>query len=166
MEYIAFSDYVDMYPDSKLTDVEFKRLSWEASRRIDIATTGIDGVRKLRIAFPTDDYDVAAVNRCTAKLINTAEQILTAEKNAALSREYAETQNGIHSKIISSVSAGNESVSYSSSTSATTVIDSVLADKSAQEKLYRDIIREYLNGIKDSNGVNLLYMGEYPKGVL
>lgn len=166
MEYIAFSDYVDMYPNSKLTDVEFGRLSWEASRRIDVATTGIDGVRKLNISFPDDDYDVTAVKRCTAKLINTAEQILTAEKNAALSREYAETQNGIHGKVISSMSAGNESVTYSTSSGESTITDKAAADKSVQEQLYKDIIYSHLRGVRDKNGVNLLYMGEYPKGVL
>jgi hypothetical protein len=43
-----------------------------------------------------------------------------------------------------------------------TLIDSVLADKAAQEKLYVDIVQEYLSGVADANNVNLLYAGVYP----
>ena len=39
-----------------------------------------------------------------------------------------------------------------------------LADKTAQERLYRDTVREYLSFVPDSNGVNLLYAGiPYPR---
>lgn len=44
------------------------------------------------------------------------------------------------------------------------MIDAVLSDKAAQDKLYRDTVREYLSLVPDSNGVNLLYAGiPYPR---
>ena len=69
------------------------------------------------------------------------------------------------SKQVASKSAGNESISYvtSGSSGTATLIDKCLADKEAQKQLYDDKIRNYLSGITDANGVNLLYMGIYPR---
>ena len=63
--------------------------------------------------------------------------------------------------MISSVSAGNESISYSVGNA--TMIDKALSDPTVKEKLFRDTIREGLSGVTDANGVNLLYMGVYPR---
>ena len=65
---------------------------------------------------------------------------------------------------VASKSAGNESISYvtSSNTGTATLIDKCLADKEAQKQLYSDTIRDYLSGVADDNGVSLLYMGMYP----
>ena len=43
-----------------------------------------------------------------------------------------------------------------------TAIDKALSDKAAEAQLYTDTIREYLSGVSDANGVNLLFMGRYP----
>jgi len=51
----------------------------------------------------------------------------------------------------------------SSNAGTATLIDKCLADKEAQKQLYDDKIRDYLSGITDANGVNLLYMGIYPR---
>ena len=42
------------------------------------------------------------------------------------------------------------------------MISKALVDFAVKEKLFRDTIREYLSGVSDANGVNLLYMGVYP----
>jgi hypothetical protein len=44
-----------------------------------------------------------------------------------------------------------------------TMIDKALSDPAVKEKLFRDTIREGLSGVADANGVNLLYMGVYPR---
>lgn len=156
MSYIDFEQYINLY--GPIPEADFYRLSWEASRKIDVATTGVDGVKKLHVAFPTDENDAEAVKRCAGALIDALYRIKQAGNIAS---GYVETANGLHGKVISSVSAGNESISYAVG-SATTMYDKALADKSEQDKLISDIVRDYLSGVTDANGVNLLFMGVYP----
>lgn len=164
MGYIDYSYYKSLYGDQAIKETDFNRLSWDASRKLDAATTGVDGVRKLSAAFPKDEYDAEAVKRCACKLIYLSYKMEDAERVMSQGRGYTETENGLRGKIISSVSAGNESISYATgnSSSAATLIDKALADKAVQDKLFQDTIREYLSGIADANSVNLLYMGRYP----
>lgn len=160
--YITIDEYSAIYDamDGKV----FDRLAFDACRMVDIHTTGIDNVKKLKIAFPTDEDDAQSVKRCICKLVYTMSQIEDTEKAANQGKGYTETENGIRGKVITSVSAGNESISYSAGGgSSVTLIDKALADKSVQDKLFSDTIREYLSGVTDANGVNLLYMGRYPR---
>ena len=76
-------------------------------------------------------------------------------------RGYIQTENGLQGKVVTSVSAGNESISYSATAPKTTV-DTAVTDPAAKDRLVFSTIREYLSGVNDSNGVNLLYMGVYP----
>ena len=162
MMYIDFEYYTNLYGD-EMSMQEFNRLDWEACKRIDLATTGFDGIKKLKVAFPIDDNDAECVKRCVAKLINTGYLIKQAEKKVNAVKSYIEREDGtIVSKIVNSESSGCESINYSninSLSAGSTVIDSVLSSKKAQDDLYREIIKEYLSGICDANGVSLLYMG-------
>lgn len=166
MGYVDYEYYKSLYGDKAISEADFNRLSWDACRKLDIATTGIDNVKKLKVAFPEDEDDAEAVRRCVCKLIEIAAAIEQAEENARSAQGYITREDGsLQGKVVSSVSAGNESISYSASggsSSASTLIDAVLTDKAAQEQLYIDTIRDYLSGIADANGVNLLYVGRYP----
>lgn len=166
MGYVEYEFYKSLYGEKAIAEADFNRLSWEACRKLDIATTGIDNVKKLKVAFPEDADDAEAIKRCICKLIEIASAIEQAEQTARSAQGYITREDGsLQSKIVSSVSAGNESISYSTSggsSGTSTLIDAVLTDKTAQEKLYSDTIRDYLSGIADANGVNLLYMGRYP----
>lgn len=161
MAYVDMEYYKSLYGD--ITDAEFNRLSWEADRLMDLHTTGMDGVEKLQVAFPTNERDSEAVKRCACKLIDLLQQIETTIKAVTQGRGYEETANGLRGKVVSSISAGNESISYSASAESTaTVIDKALADKVVQDRLIQSTVKEYLSGKTDANGVNLLYMGRYP----
>lgn len=159
--YITFDEYTALYPP--VEEIVFNRLSYDACHRIDQHTAGIDGVKKLKTAFPTDEDSAQAVKRCAAKIIYTLLQIHEAEVSASMGRGYTQTENGLQGKIVSSVSAGNESISFSSANEGASVIDKSVSDLSVREKLIRNIVREYLSGVQDANGVNLLYMGVYPR---
>ena len=37
-----------------------------------------------------------------------------------------------------------------------------MADAAQKERTIREIVKEYLSGVADANGVNLLFMGVYP----
>jgi hypothetical protein len=53
------------------------------------------------------------------------------------------------------------SVSYSTG-SAKTAADIAVTDRKERKKMIDETIRDYLSGVADANGVNLLYMGVYP----
>lgn len=166
MGYVNYGYYKSLYGDKAIPEADFNRLAWNAGRKLDIATTGIDNVRKLAVAFPTNDYSAEAVKRCAVALIDTMHRIEQAEETARSAQGYITRDDGsLQGKVVSSVSAGNESISYSVSggnSSSATLIDKALSDKTVQEQLYKDTIAEYLSGVADANGVNLLYMGRYP----
>lgn len=160
MAYIRKDYYTGIHGD--IADDAFANLSWEACRLLDLHTTGIDGIKKLKVAFPTDEDDSETVKRCACKLVNLLYQIQQAESAANSVHGYESTEQGMRGKVITSVSAGNESISYSTGNAAATVIDKAVTDKTVRDSLISTTIREYLSGIADANGVNLLYMGPYP----
>lgn len=159
--YITFEEYSELY--DPMEERLFNRLCFDACRYVDIHTTGIDNVKKLKLYFPTDEDDAQAVKNCAAKVVNLLAQIQEAEKAVSMGRGYTETANGLQRKIISRVEAGNEAISYMESNAGTSVIDKAVSDLSVRNKLVADIIREGLSGITDAKGVNLLYMGPYPR---
>jgi len=121
---------------------------------LDDWTTGIDGVRKLRVAFPTDPIDVAAIKRCVIELTKASADI---DNIVQLS---ASGDGGI----VASKSSGSESISYRNDTSA---LLAAAKDADIREAYIGMIVRRYLSGRSDANGVNLLYGGVYPlRGVI
>lgn len=153
--YIDFVTYSGWYKDG-LTQGEFDNFAWEASRFMDINTTGIDGVRKLSDAAPIDEYTAESVKRCTAKIINLLYEV--EQTGESVTRE----DGTVHGRIITSLSSGSESVSYAARAGLAQRVLSGEIDKGAA--IHR-IVKECLSGLTDANGVNLLYMGRYP-GVL
>ena len=158
--YITYNEFCTLYEavDEKL----FNRLNIQAARMMDRHTTGVDGVKKLKTAFPQGAEDALAVMHCAGSIVNLLAQIQEAEASAARARGYESTENGLHGKVISSVTAGNESISFSTASPGTS-IDAAVKDPIARNRLIWETIREYLSGVKDSNGVNLLFMGPYPR---
>ena len=164
--YITFNDYYNL-TDSNLTDERlFNSLCFEACRVMDVHTTGIDNVKKLKRFFPTDEDNAEAVKRCAVKLVNTLYEIHEAEMAAAMSRECIQTDQGLRRQIISRVESGNESITYSETKNGNTMIDAAAADRTERKKLLAGIVWDYLLGVEDANGVNLLYMGMYPRRYL
>jgi hypothetical protein len=153
-EYAAIYDPID---DEKI----FTRLAYDACRTIDRLTAGADGIKKLKVAFPTDEDSAETVKHCTAHIVHFLYQIQEAEKSASMGRGYEQTEGGLRGRVITNVSAGNESVSYSASQQQTAA-DLAIMDAAQKERTIREIVKEYLSGVADANGVNLLYMGLYP----
>ena len=161
MGYVTYDYYKSIYGEDSMPETDFNRLSWEACRLVDTLT-----LNKLKFAYPTDEDDIEAVRRCVCKLIEIAGQIEAANKRVSEGQGYIMDESGaLRGKVVSSVSSGSESISYTAKAEGgNTLIDAVLSDKAAQERLYRDTVREYLSLVPDSNGVNLLYAGiPYPR---
>ena len=159
---ISYDDYVSIYGADRMPMEEFNRISIRAARIMDIYTTGADGFHKLLDAFPTNEHDAMIVKACACQICDMLYQMGLSERNSIASKQLTQTENGLKGGVISSVSAGNESISYS--TSGETVMDKAAGDLSLRRRAMQDIIREYLSGVTDANGVNLLYMGKYPRG--
>ena len=163
MAYVDYEYYQSLYGEKALAEADFTRLLWDAEREIDKATSGVDNVRNLKVAFPVNEEDAETVKRCVCALVEFLKQIETAERNANSVGQYTERADGsLQGKVVSSVSAGNESISYAVGKSADTAISN--ATKSLQD---RDVtvyafIASRLHGISDANGVNLLFGGRYP----
>lgn len=152
--YITFEEYVQMYDG--FDERVFNRLLFDACRVMDIHTTGIDNVHKLRLFFPTDENAVVAVKRCAAELIHFLDQIRTAEVAA-----YQTDMNGVSGRVVASVTSGNESISYTSAPA--TAISEAAKNPVVRDQMMAETIWRYLSGVEDANGVNLLFMGRYPR---
>ena len=163
MAYVDYEYYKTLYGEKALAEADFTRLLWDAEREIDKATSGVDGVRKLQVAFPASNYDAEAVKRCVCSLVEFLKQIEDAERNANSVGQYTERTDGsLQGKVVSSVSAGNESISYAVGKSADTAISNAIKDLHSKDMAVYQFITSRLSGVSDANGVNLLFGGRYP----
>jgi len=136
--YIDIEYYQELY--GEVDPFVFDRFCYEAQAKLDNATTSIFGVKRLKEFFPTDEDDIERVKRCLAKITNIL--ISANETKEEL------TKGGL----ISSVNSGSESISYNNKELL----------EVTNEQLSRDVrntIHEYLSGVTDVNGINLLYGG-------
>ena len=120
-------------------------------------------MRKLKVAFPTNEEDAEAVKRCVCALVEFLKQIEDAERNANSVGQYTVRADGsLQGKVVSSVSAGNESISYAVGKNADTAISNAIKDLHGKDMAVYQFIASRLNGVSDANGVNLLFGGRYP----
>ena len=163
MAYVNYDYYKSLYGDKAIQEIDFNRLLWDAEREINKATSGVDNVQKLKVAFPTNEEDAEVVKRCVCALVDFLNQIETAEHNANSVGQYTERSDGsLQGKVVSSVSAGNESISYAVGKSSDTAISNAIKDLHSRDVAVYQFITSRLSGISDANGVNLLYGGRYP----
>ena len=163
MAYVDYEYYKTLYGEKALAEADFNRLLWNAERQVDKATSGVDNVRKLKVAFPTNEEDAETVKRCVCALVEFLKQIEDAESNANSLGQYTERTDGsLQGKIVSSVSAGNESISYAVGKSADTAISNAIKDLHSKDVAVYQFITCKLSGVSDANGVNLLFGGRYP----
>ena len=149
MAYITYEYFESLYGSDAIPMADFNRLSWDAEREIDKATSGVDGVKKLRVAFPTNEYDAENVKRCVAELVNFLYKLEVA----------TESMGGpVHGSVIKSVSAGNESITYETSG----ILGSATSSIRSKDMTITEFISSKLSGIADANGINLLFGGSYP----
>lgn len=159
--YVDYEFYKSLYGE-ELTETEFKRLSFQAEVAMDKATSGVDNVKKLKVAFPTDEYDAEIVKHCVCAVIDFMHQLEQIERASNSAVGYVQREDGtLQGKVVSSVSAGNESISYSNEKIEN---DTTTASKSASNKevVIYNMIQSNLRGVTDANGVYLLYAGVYP----
>lgn len=161
--YVDYEFYTSLYGDKAISEADFNRVAWNAEREIDKATSGIDNVRKLQVAFPTSDYEAESVKRCVCALVDFLNQLESAESEANSVGGLTERADGsMQGKVVASVSAGNESITYAVGKSSDTAISNAIKDLHSKDMAIYQFISSRLVGIADANGVNLLYNGPYP----
>ena len=137
-----------------VSEENFERLIPLAVLKIERATAGADNVSKLKYCTPTDPDDLYLVQRCITAVINLMSDI----ENIGAVRQ---TDNGLLPNLIGSVHAGNESITYVTA-GATSAVLTASQNPQAKESLIYSTICEYLSGMTDVNGINMLYLGPYP----
>lgn len=163
MAYVDYEYYKSLYGEKAISEADFNRLLWDAEREIDKATSGVDGVRKLQVAFPTNSYDTEAVKRCVLGLIDFLYKMELVENSLNAMSQYTERADGsLQGKVVSSVTAGNESISYAVGKSSDTAISNAIKDLHSKDVAVYQFITSRLSGVSDENGVNLLFAGRYP----
>ena len=142
MIYTDIVFYEGLYPNDEIEN-SFSRLSWDASKLMDRLTTGVDGVKKLSVAYPTDEDDAETVMRCACAIIHImflVEQMVEAQAEAA--RIVKQADGTYQSGLVASRSAGNETIRYAtgSSLSNSGILSAAASDSLTREKLYRDTV--------------------------
>ncbi len=158
MQYADYEYYQTEY-GGKMSVDDYKRFGRRAERRID----GITG-NKLQFAFPTNERDVEAVKDCVCELADFLYQIDSYSAAAMESMgTVAQADGTVKGKVITSISSGSESIGYSASGSVSTATMEAAKDKKVSDTMVYGIVRDFLGGVPDSNGVNFLYAGiPYP----
>lgn len=164
-KYVTLADYTQFYSDT-IAEPDFNRFVVSACQKADVLTTGIDGVKKLKVAFPVVAEDIEVVKAAICGVIHLMNEIATLESAATSAQGYITREDGtVVGKTVTSISSGSESISYSASASGQTMASSVAGDSKAQNEAYNTILEESFRGVDDANGVHLMYMGIYPVDV-
>lgn len=157
--YADFTYYQTEYGGKLVESADFLRLSRKSARLMD----GITG-NKLQFAFPVNDRDAVTVKDCQCELIDFLQQVEQYQNSVIQSVGIVAQADGtVKGKVITSISSGSESRSYSIGSSASTTVAEAAKDKKVMDMLVYEIIRDNLAGVPDANGVNLLYAGKYPE---
>lgn len=158
--YADFNYYQTEYGGKVIGSADdFAHFGRKAERKLDTITGG-----KLQFAFPTKKKDKQAVKDCFCELTDFLYQLDSYQNTAMDNAGVVEQADGtVRGKVITSISSGSESISYSAKSSADTSLMEAAKDKKVADAMILSMVRDGLNGVPDANGVNLLYAGiPYP----
>lgn len=158
--YADFNYYKTKYCGRVIESADvFTHFERKAERRIDVITGN-----KLQFAFPAKKKDKETVKDCVCELTDFLYQ-LDSYQSAAMDSAgvVAQADGTVTGKVITSISSGSESISYSAKGSADTFLMEAAKDKKVADTVIYSIVKDGLSNIPDKNGVNLLYAGiPYP----
>lgn len=147
MAYCDYEFYTTEYFGNQIAEADFPRLIDRASDKLDFITMG--NIKR----YSVDEEIEKKVKKSACALAEILNEIETYEKASRESVGFEQTENGMKGKVITSMSSGSESVSFSTTGANNSLVGAVLTDKTAQNKLFYDIVRDYLSG------TGLLYAG-------
>ncbi|HJA91906.1 MAG TPA: hypothetical protein H9717_02105 [Candidatus Eisenbergiella merdipullorum] len=163
MAYADFEFYATTYHGNIVPEADFPRIADRASDFLDVITFGrlVDGL-------PSDERAATKVQKAVCAVSDKLYELELAEKQANAAAQAggsSETSGGATSGIISSRSAGSESISYASLSDTASgaknwsAVYQAAGDETLTNNLLYSAARLYLTGVKDDKGVLLLYAG-------
>lgn len=163
MAYTDFEFYTTTYHGNVVPEADFPRIADRASDFLDVITFD-----RLADGLPSDERAAAKVQKAVCAVADKLYELELADKqalSAATGGTSSSGSSGATSGVITSRSAGSESISYASPSEMAngaktwSAVYQAAGDEQATNKLLYDTAKVYLTGVKDDNGVNLLYAG-------
>lgn len=157
MAYADCNFYKNEYCGNVVPDTDFPKYAERASDRIDALTFD-----RLANGLPTDGRAENLVKKAVCSVAEALYQIDSVAKSLTENIGTEKAEDGrVTGKVITSVSAGNESVSFSTGASEMqkTVYGQACMDKKVENILIQQMAFQYLRGVKNDDGIYLLYAG-------
>lgn len=163
MAYTDFEFYATTYHGNVVPEADFPRIADRASDFLDVITFDrlVDGL-------PDDERAKTKVQKAVCAVCDKLYQLELADKqalSAAAGGTSSGGSGGVTSGVITSRSAGSESISYASPSEMAngaktwSAVYQAAGDEQATNKLLYDTAKVYLTGVKDNEGTPLLYAG-------
>ena len=163
MAYVDFDFYTTSYHGSVVPESDFERLSERASDFLDAITFDrlVDGL-------PSDERAAAKVKKAACAVSEKLYMLELAEKqaiSAAAGGSSVGRSGDVTSGVVTSKSAGSESISYASFSETASgakgwsAVYQAAGDPQKESKLLEDTARLYLSGVRNDEGDPLLYAG-------
>lgn len=163
MAYTDFEFYATTYHGNVVPEADFSRIADRASDFLDVITFDrlVDGL-------PSDERAATKVQKAVCAVSDKLYELELAEKqalSAAAGSASSSGSGGATSGVITSKSAGSESISYASPSEMAngaktwSAVYQAAGNEEATNNLLYNAARLYLTGVRDDKGVLLLYAG-------
>jgi len=162
MAYTDFEFYTVKYGGSAVPESDFDRIADRASDFLDTITFD-----RLADVLPSDERAATKVQKAVCAVCDKLYQLELAEKqalSAAGGASFGGT-GGVTSGVITSRSSGSEAISYASPSEvangakAWSAVYQAAGNVQETNKLLTDVAIPYLTGVRNDDGVPLLYAG-------
>ena len=163
MAYTDFEFYATTYHGNVVPEADFPRIADRASDFLDVITFD-----RLVDSLPSDDRAATKVQKAVCAVSDKLYELELADKqalSAAAGSASSSGSGGATSGVITSKSSVSESISYASPSEMAngaktwSAVYQAAGDETLTNKLLYSAAKLYLMGVKDNNGVNLLYAG-------
>lgn len=166
MAYTDFEFYTTTYHGNVVPEADFPRIADRASDFLDVITFDrlVDGL-------PDDERAKTKVQKAVCAVSDKLYELELAEKQAlsaaagGTSSSTAGGTGGVNAGVVTSRSAGSESISYASPSEMAngaktwSAVYQAAGDETLTNNLLYSAARLYLMGVKDDEGVLILYAG-------
>ena len=157
MAYTDYGFYTNKYFGDVVPELDFQKYAERASNRIDRIT--FDRIAHMHQDDPKMNKKI---QEATCAVAESLYQIDIAKRASMEAFERIHQEDGtVTGKVVSSVSSGSESRTYAtgSSGNASSVYAQAAMDKKTENMLIYQVATEYLSGVTDDEGRNVLYAG-------
>lgn len=163
MAYADFEFYATTYHGNVVPEADFPRIADRASDFLDVITFDrlVDGL-------PSDERAATKVQKAVCAVSDKLYELELADKqalSAAAGSTSSSGSGGATSGVITSRSAGSESISYASLSDTASgaknwsAVYQAAGDEEATNKLLYGAAKLYLTGVRDDNGELLMFAG-------